>query len=142
MDLAAVLRAMARAADINLLLGEHVFGPVNASIQGDIRWDRLFNRLVELHGLHFEWDGDLLKVMAREDIELQIAMERSLLDRQTAREQRIRTEPPQLALYQVRYANTRNLSEHLRSVLGTMEGGTVTGGSNFSLTADEDAGML
>ncbi|MDV7395636.1 hypothetical protein RZS08_29880, partial [Arthrospira platensis SPKY1] len=59
-DLAAVLRAMARAADINLLLGEHVFGPVNASIQGDIRWDRLFNRLVELHGLHFEWDGDLL----------------------------------------------------------------------------------
>lgn len=141
-DLASVLRAMARAADINLLLGENVSGPVNATVQGSIGWDRLFRRLVELHGLHYDWDGDLLQVMARQDIELQIAMERSLLDRQSAREQRMRTEPPQIALYQVRFSNTARLSENLRSVLSAMEGRNSATEANFSLTADEDAGML
>lgn len=138
-DLAVFLRMLARGAEVNLLLGENVGGPIRMSLPQDLSWDAVFRRVVEAHGLHYEWDGELLRVLGREDVERQIAMEETLRVREEAREQRRKAEPRQMELHRVRYADVTRLAASIRSALG---GAEEEGGQRLSIIPDEDSGLL
>lgn len=137
-DLAVFLRALAKGAQVNLLIGEHVSGPIRLTLPQATGWDTLFQMVVQAHGLHYEWHGQLLRVLAREDIERQIAIERSLKDRELARELRKQSEPLELGLYRVRYADTGRLAESLRSGLAQLMGPEGV----FTVIPDEDSGLV
>lgn len=115
-DLAVILRALASLADVNLVLGEAVKGPVRLNLAAT-RWDQLFTALVTTHGLHHEWDGEVLRVMAEGDVQRRIALETLLRDQLRAELERAGASPPVTALYRVRYADTTKLAASLRASL-------------------------
>lgn len=138
-DLAYFLRALARVAEVNLLVGEHVSGPIRLSLPQSTSWDRLFQMIVDAHALHYEWDGELLRVFSAKDIERQIAVEKALLEREQARDLRRRAEPLELELYRVRYADATRLAESIKAGLA---GGRSDGLDGVSVIPDTDSGIL
>ncbi|MEK6232331.1 MAG: hypothetical protein N2A42_10800, partial [Luteolibacter sp.] len=53
MDVGVLLRALADAADLNIIITSNVSGPVLVSLRRETRWDRLFLAITEAHGLHY-----------------------------------------------------------------------------------------
>lgn len=138
-DLAVFLRMLARGAEVNLLLGENVGGPIRMSLPQDLDWATIFGRVVEAHGLHYDWDGELLRVLAREDLQRQIALEETLRQREEARESRRKAEPLQMELYRVRYADVGRLAQSIRQALGES---AEEGRGRLSIIPDADSGLL
>jgi len=121
-DIRTVLRALATGAGLNLVLGNGVTGQVQFNLAAETTWDRLFEMIMEAHGLHYELDNGLLKVLAQEDIERSTAVERALREREVARVERRRAEPLQVELYRVRYADTKQLAESVLAGLNAVLG--------------------
>lgn len=140
-DLATVLRALARGAGLNLVLGTGVSGPVQVSLSEETRWDRLFELIVATHGLHYEFQDGLLQVLSKEDIDRAVAMENSLRERDLAREQRRRAEPAQLEIYRVRYADAKQLAESVITGFGASAAGP-TDQARVTVTPDLGSGLL
>lgn len=142
-EMTVFLRAMARGAGINLLVGEGVAGEVRLRLEQPAPWDRLFREVVASHGLHYEWDGQLLKVLSMEDIQRRIQMEDSLKELNTARNERFANEPVDLGLYRVRYAATDRLAGSILAGMGdlsTDEEAPVA--SKLKIVPDVDSGLL
>src|SRR5690625_1523647 len=147
-DIAVVLRSLARGADLNIVLGRDVSGPIRISIPQKTTWDRLFKMIVETHSLHYEFRDDMLRVMSQQDIERQSSLERAVKERELAREERQRAEPLELELYRVRYAAVTKLAESIKnSFLSTTPSQDlqISGRerrTDFSIIPDEDSGIL
>ena len=78
MDVGVLLRALADAADLNIIISESVSGPTLVSLRRKTRWDRLFLAITQAHGLHYELEDDLLHIFSREDVQRNIAMQQAL----------------------------------------------------------------
>lgn len=152
MDVGVLLRALADAADLNILISNNVSGPVLVSLRRETRWDLLFSAITEAHGLHYDLQGDLLRIFTLEDIQRNIAMEQALHDQLQAAEQRKRSEPRTIEMVRVHYADLDNLA---RSVRATMQAvvaqddseveTTALGGkqrTRFMIEANNDTGQL
>ncbi len=154
MDVAVLLRALADAADLNVLIGERVTGPVLVSLRRETRWDRIFLALIEAHGLHYELEEDLLRILSREDIERRIAMERALHEQLLAAELRSGSEPTTVETFRVRYADPERLADSIRDSLQgvarrpggaeTVETASANGQrqNRFVIKADSDSNLL
>ncbi|MCH8474979.1 MAG: hypothetical protein LAT55_07100 [Opitutales bacterium] len=142
-DLALVLRTLARGAEVNLLLGNKVQGPLEISLSQEISWNDLFEQIIETHSLHYTFRNGLLRVLSREDLEKQTALERSLREREEAREARLRAEPLQVKLYRARYANAEILANSLQESFRLIqEEGSASAGQQMSIIPDKDSGLL
>lgn len=150
-DIAIVLRSLARGADLNLVLGRDVSGPIQLNIPQETTWDRLFTMIVETHSLHYEFRDGMLRVMSKADIEEQTSLERALKERERAREERQRSEPLQLELYRVRYAEATKLADSIKSSFNPTNASRSSPEqqllgeeqtSTFSIIPDEDSGLL
>ena len=156
MDVRVLLRALADAADLNVVITEGVSGPILVSIRRETRWDRLFLAITEAHGLHYNLDDDLLQIFSVADVEGNIAMETALHDQLQAAEQRRRSEPTVMSIVRVRYADIEKLANSVRSTMqatgadhdpGADPGADPAGAlevahTGFTVKADTDSGQL
>ena len=164
MDVGVLLRALADAADLNIIISNHVSGPVLVSLRRETRWDRLFLAITEAHGLHYNLDNDLLQIFSVEDVQSNIAMEKALHEELQAAEQRKRSEPMVMSMVRVRYADIEKLADSVRATMqaivadqdpGAVPGatpgavpGAVPGatpgaeGTGFMVKADLESGLL
>ncbi len=151
MDVGVLLRALADAADLNIIVSNNVSGPVLVNLRRETRWDRLFAAIIEAHGLHYDLEDDLLRVFALEDVQRNIAMEQALRDQLEAAEQRTRSEPMVIEMMRVHYADLDRLAETVRvtmQALGLVEEPTDPVGVSESnekrlmIRADNDSGQL
>lgn len=152
MDVGVLLRALADAADLNVLISNNVNGPIRVSLRRETRWDRLFLAITEARGLHYDLQGDLLSVYSLQDIQSKIAMESALHEQLQAAQKRMRSEPTQVSMVRVHYANLDNLAESVRSTMQAQiadpddpssEGGISGVDSNqFMVQANKDTGQL
>lgn len=67
-DLKAVLRAMAKAVNYNILIKNDLKGDVNVDFR-NVPWDQAFTGLLKTHGLTYVWEGSIIRVVTIEDIE-------------------------------------------------------------------------
>jgi len=67
-DLKAVLRAMAKAVDRNILIKNDLKGDVSVDFRS-VPWDQAFTGLLKTHGLTYVWEGSIIRVVTIEDIE-------------------------------------------------------------------------
>ena len=67
-DLKAVLRAMAKAVNCNILIKNDLKGDVNVDFR-NVPWDQAFTGLLKTHGLTYVWEGSIIRVVTIEDIE-------------------------------------------------------------------------
>ncbi len=165
MDVGVLLRALADAADLNIIISDSVSGPVLVSLRRKTRWDRLFLAITKAHGLHYELEDDLLHIFSQEDVQRNIAMQQALQEQLGAAEKRMRSEPMTISMVRVRFANLENLAASVRATMlavaadqASTAGASAPGaeapasgaeapapgiaGSRFMIKADKDTGQL
>jgi len=151
MDVGVLLRALADAADLNILVSNSVSGPVLVNLRRETRWDRLFAAIIEAHGLHYDLEDDLLRVFSLEDVQRNIAMEQALRNQLEASERRTRSEPMIIDMVRVHYADLDRLAETVRVTMqaigleGNLEteiASSETDEKRLLIKADSDSGQL
>ncbi len=66
-DLVVLLRAMAKAANQNIMINEKVKGKANITIS-EAPWDQVFKGILRTHGLTYSWEGNIIRIMTVEDM--------------------------------------------------------------------------
>ncbi|MGE5255663.1 MAG: hypothetical protein ACM3KE_03275 [Hyphomicrobiales bacterium] len=61
-DVSVLLRALARAADVNIILNDRVTGRSNINIT-QAPWDQVFIGILRTHNLTYAWQGDIIRIM-------------------------------------------------------------------------------
>lgn len=116
----AVLRAMATAANQNILINETVSGTMSVNIE-NIPWDHAFKGILASEGLTYSWEGDILRIKSMAD--LKKAMEMSNLQEQVSRQKAAaqRAGPIVQQIIKINYADAEKLSNLLARFLAKDE---------------------
>lgn len=130
-ELKAVLRAMARAVDYNLLIRNDLKGEVSVDFRG-VPWDQAFTGLLKTHGLAYVWEGNIIRVMTSDDIEQELKQKVKLRDIQWV-------EPlMDPVVIKIDYADPRKLEKTLQGFLTKDKDGKTRG----SVVFDEHSNAL
>jgi len=142
-DVGVLLRTLARAADINIMINESVQGKADLNIK-KAPWDQVFNGILSTHGLTYAWVGDIIRIMTVEDREQD-------LKREAQKKELKLVEPLMTRIVQVDYAPAEKLQGNLEKFL-TIDGqgkpiGTVmvdehTNSLIIQAIADDIEGMI
>jgi type IV pilus assembly protein PilQ len=129
-DVAVLLRALARAADQNIILNEKVSGKVNINIH-QAPWDQVFTGILRSNGLSYAWEGDIIRIMTAEDMDADI--------RSKAREQTLKlTQTPLTRIVSIKYSEAKKLQNNLEKFITVDRSGKKTG----SILVDEHTNSL
>jgi type IV pilus assembly protein PilQ len=104
-NIVAVLRALGRIAGQSIMVSPKVEGLINVSVK-DVPWSQVFRGIVRTHGLTYEWEGDILRVMTLADMEESVRLD-ELRNRQALNSATVR----------IRYADAAKLRETLAQLL-------------------------
>lgn len=130
-DLKAVLRAMAKAVDLNLLMKNDIKGEVSVDFRG-VAWDQAFTGLLRTYGLSYIWEGNIIRVMSIEDIDRDLKQKMSMRDIQWI-------EPLlQPVVINIDYTDSKKLAETLQDFLTKDKDGKPRG----SVKVDEHTNSL
>ncbi len=105
-DLPIVLRSLARSADINILINQKITGKVTMNIKDGV-WDDVFRGILSMHGLTYDWKGDILCILTNEDIEINQKFE-----------------PLEIRVLHINYADPVTLRDNLIQFLNTKQDST------------------
>jgi type IV pilus assembly protein PilQ len=108
-DVAVLLRALARAADQNIVLNEKVTGNININIH-EAPWDEVFLSILQTHGLNYAWKGDIIRIMTADD------MDAELLSRARKRELDL-IQPPLTRIVAVKFSEAEKLKANLEQFI-------------------------
>jgi type IV pilus assembly protein PilQ len=123
-ELKSVLRALARSVNLNILVKNDLKGETTIDFRG-VPWDQAFTGLLRTYGLSYLWEGDIIRVMTTEDIDLDLKQKISMRD--------IKWVEPLLppVLINVDYADTKKLAETLQEFLTKDKDGKARGSVKF-----------
>ena len=109
-DVKSVLRSLALAVNLNILIKNDIKGEVNVDFKA-VPWDQAFNGILRTYGLTYIWEGDsILRVMSLDD------MERDL--KQKTQEMGSRwVEPLRTVVVNIGYADAKDLKENFQEFL-------------------------
>ena len=129
-DVAVLLRALARAADQNIILNEKVTGKININIH-EAAWDEVFLGILQTHGLNYAWQGNIIRIMTAEDLDA------DLLSKARKRELRL-AQPPLTRIVAVKFSEAEKLKSNLEQFVTVDGNGNPTG----SILVDEHTNSL
>ncbi len=117
-DINVILRALAQAADVNIMLRSGVKGETSINIESK-PWDQAFLGILKTNGLSYSWEGDIIRVMTVEDMERDIKLD--------AARDRIRGQKLLTMVVSVDYADAAKLRDSLKELLTKDRDGKVRG---------------
>ena len=129
-DINVILRAMAQAADQNILIKSGVKGQSSIHINNE-PWDEAFRGILRTNGLVYTWEGNIIRVMTVEDMEQDIKLA-SAVDRRRA--QKLVT-----MIVNVDFADANKLKDSVKELLTKEKDGKQARGS---VTVDEHTNAL
>ncbi|MGD9281498.1 MAG: type IV pilus secretin PilQ [Desulfobacterales bacterium] len=129
-SVAVVLRALAKAADQNVIVSEKVSGKININIV-QAPWDQVFLGILRTQGLSYAWEGDILRIMTADD------MEQDLKRQARQREMKL-IEQPLTRIVPVKYATADKLKDNLTKFLTVDKDGNPIG----SILVDDHTNSL
>ncbi|OHE17076.1 MAG: hypothetical protein A2X96_04750, partial [Syntrophobacterales bacterium GWC2_56_13] len=108
-DVKTVLRALARIADLNILVKNEIKGETTIDFQ-QVPWNQAFNSLMRTQNLTYIWEGDVIRVVTLDDMEQDL--------KRKTQELGIRwVEPLLTVVVPIDYAKPKDLKENLESFL-------------------------
>ena len=115
-DVTAVLRALAKAVNQNIIINDNVRGIINIDIDQS-SWDKAFLSILQSSGLTHEWQDDIITIVSTED--------RAQGLRQLEVEEKIRTKKKELERVEllhtkvipINFADPESLRENLENFL-------------------------
>ncbi len=129
-EVSVVLRALARAADQNLIVSEKVSGKININI-AQAPWDQVFIGILRTQGLSYAWEGEIIRIMTTDD------MEQDLKRQMRQREMKL-TERPLTRIVPIKYATADKLKDNLEKFLSVNKDGNPIG----SILVDDHTNSL
>jgi type IV pilus assembly protein PilQ len=129
-DVAVLLRALAKAAEQNIILNEKVAGKININIH-QAPWDQVFLGILRTHGLSYAWEGDIIRIMTAEDLEADI------LSKARSRELKL-AQPPLTQIVPIKFMEAQKLKSNLEKFVTVDKTGKQTG----SILVDEHSNAL
>ena len=130
-DLKAVLRAMAKSVNLNLLVKNELKGEISVDFKG-VAWDEAFTGLLRTYGLSYVWEGDIIRVMTVDDIQQELTRKVQLRDIQWVEPL---LEP---VVISVDYADPKKLADSIQELLTKDKDGKPRG----SVKLDEHSNSL
>lgn len=115
-DVATILRTLAKAAGVNMLVSPQVSGTVAFAFK-DVPWDQAFRSVIATAGLNYSWEGDVLRVMTIEDLKRELEMETVLKQRAGVKAEKRRVEPMAIQVIPIKYAKARTIGATLKILL-------------------------
>ncbi|MRR39581.1 hypothetical protein EG829_34010, partial [bacterium] len=107
-DINVILRALAQAANVNIMLRSGVKGETSINVENK-PWDQTFLGILKTNGLGYTWEGDIIRIMTAEDMERDFKLE-------SARE-RMRGQKLLTMVVSVDYADAAKLRDSLKEIL-------------------------
>lgn len=130
-ELRTVLRAMAKAVDLNILVKNDLKGEISVDFR-DVPWDQAFTSLLRTHALSYVWEGEVILVKTVDDIDQDLKRRVQLRDIQWV-------EPLlQPVVIKIDYADPKKLTEMLQEFLTKDKDGKARG----SVKLDEHSNSL
>jgi len=108
-EVSVVLRALARAADQNIIVSQQVAGKININI-AKAPWDQVFIGILRTHGLSYAWEGEIIRIMTADDMEEDIK-------RQARRRELKLIEPPLTRIVPIKFSSADKLKDNLEKFL-------------------------
>jgi len=112
----SVLRALARAANQNLLISSNVKGEISINIQ-NTSWDQVFRGILRTHRLTYTWEGSIIRVMTAEDMEQDLKIDAIQEKRKAHKISIKRVEPLLTRVVNINFADAKELKENLKEFL-------------------------
>ena len=130
-ELKSVLRAMAKAVGLNILVKNELKGEISVDFHGT-PWDKAFIGLLRTYGLSYVWEDTILRVMTTDDVEQELKRKVQMRD--------IQWVDPLLepVVISIDYADPRKLAETLQDFLTKDKDGKARG----SVKVDEHSNSL
>ena len=129
-DVKAVLRSLALAAGLNILIKNEVKGDVSVEFKA-VPWDQAFKSILRNQGLTYEWEGNIIRVMSMED------QERDLKRRSNEVSGRS-MEQLMTIVVPIEYGKPKDISDNLKDFLTKDKDGKPIG----SIKVDEHSNSL
>jgi len=130
-DLKAVLRAMAKSVNKNLLVKNELKGEISVDFKG-VAWDEAFTGLLRTYGLSYVWEGDIIRVMTADDLKQELERKVQMRDIQWVEPL---LEP---VVVSVDYADSKKLAETAQELLTKDKDGKPRG----SIKVDDHSNSL
>lgn len=127
-DIKAVIMAMARASNKNILIRNEVKGEMNIDFT-NVPWDQAFNSILRGQGLSYIWDGEIIRVLSLEDMEHSLKLSEIQGKHNVQVLEAKRVEPLLTMVINVDYADPQALKENLQDFLTRDKEGKATLGS-------------
>ena len=139
-DVATILRTLAKAANVNMLVSPNVSGKISFTFK-DVPWDQAFRSVIIAAGLSYAWEGDVLRVMTLDDMQRDLAIETVLKQRADVKAEKRKVEPLLIQVIPVKYSKAANIGATVKSLLdATAQKGTdpAAAGQRASVSIDVD----
>ena len=108
-DVATLLRALARSANQNIVISEKVKGKTSIFLKG-APWDQTFKTILSTNGLTYAWEGDIIRILTAQDMELDLTRE--------THKKGLRLVGPLLTrIIPIQYADAKNLQANFEKLL-------------------------
>ncbi|RPJ75529.1 MAG: type IV pilus secretin PilQ [Desulfobacteraceae bacterium] len=129
-DVAVLLRALARAADVSIILNNKVTGRANINIT-QAPWDQVFLSVLRSQNLSYAWQGDILRIMTADDLEEELRKEARSRELQMAG-------PTTTRIVPIKFGTADKLQENLKNFLSLGQAGKPVG----SILVDQHSNSL
>jgi type IV pilus assembly protein PilQ len=117
-DINVILRALAQAASVNIMLRSGVKGETSINVENK-PWDQTFLGILKTNGLSYTWEGDIIRIMTVEDMERDLKLD--------AARDRMRGQKLLTMVINVDYADAAKLRDSLKDLLTKDTTGRVRG---------------
>lgn len=108
-DIQTILRSLARIVGKNVLVKNEIKGEMTIDFR-EVPWNQAFNSILRTQGLTYTWEGDILRVLTFEDLELDL--------KRKTQEMGVKwVEPLMTVVVPIDYAKTKDLKENLETFL-------------------------
>ena len=108
-DIQTILRSLARIVGKNVLVKSEIKGEMTIDFR-EVPWNQAFNSILRTQGLTYTWEGDILRVLTFEDMELDL--------KRKTQEMGVKwVEPLVTVIIPIDYAKPKDLKENLETFL-------------------------
>ncbi len=130
-EIPVVLRALARAANIGIVINSSIKGKVSISISNG-KWDEVFKSILKSLFLTYKWDGDVLRIITvsdmESDVQLLVAKEKAA----AIKRQLEKIQPMETRIVKIDFSDANLLKENLTPFLTSLGKDEILG----SITVD------
>ncbi|MEA1935338.1 MAG: type IV pilus secretin PilQ [Thermodesulfobacteriota bacterium] len=123
-DVKIVIRALARAADQNILIKSEVHGRVSVDFKA-VPWDQAFLSILRSQMLTYVWEGNIIRIATVEDLENDLKL-------RSVQEKKKEKEPLMTMVVPVDFADPEKLGKNLEGFLTKDEKGKTYGSINVT----------